>query len=308
VLHRLPAGLSNERTVASLKSEMKFNPPLVLRTLLGLVIPLVAQTSSLVAAEDSGESSAREPIHRGGALVIAGGGSLGQEVMGRFFELAGGPEASIVLIPTADAADSFDANYKGLKVLKAAGARNVTILHTRDRAGADSETFVTPLRQARGVWISGGRQWRLADAYLGTLTEKELHALLARGGVIGGTSAGASIQASYLVRGAPEGNRIMMAKGHERGFGFLPDSAIDQHVLARKREGDLAAVIQTHPDLLGIGLDERTAIIVQGDRFEVVGKSQVVVYGARSAPANGKPYLMLSPGSVFNLKTRHPEL
>ena len=278
-----------------------------LRILLGLAIPLVAQANGLVAAENSGDSSGSGSVRRNGALVIAGGGDLGQEVMGRFIELAGGPEALMVVIPTADAADSFDANCKGVKVLKAAGARNVTILHTRNRTEADSEAFVEPLRQARGVWISGGRQWRLADAYLDTLTEKELHALLDRGGVIGGSSAGASIQASYLVRGAPEGNRIMMAKGHERGFGFVPNSAIDQHVLARKREGDLAAVIQAHPDLLGIGVDESTAIIVQGERLEVVGKRQVIAYGAHSAPANGKPYLMLPLGSMFNLKTRRLE-
>jgi cyanophycinase len=225
----------------------------------------------------------------------------------RFLVLAGGPAASFVVIPTADAANSFDANCKAAKILKAAGATNVALLHTRSREEANSEAFVKPLRQARGVWIGGGRQWRLADAYLDTLTERELRALLDRGGVIGGTSAGASIQASYLVRGAPEGNRIMMSPGHERGFGFLPDSAIDQHVLARKREADLATVIQAHPDLLGIGVDEGTAIIVQGERFEVIGKSRVIVYGAHGTTADGKACLTLSPGNGFNLKTRRPE-
>jgi cyanophycinase len=303
----VPTDLSNRRTVASLKTDMKFNPLPRLRILLSLTIAMMAQANGLVAAENSSDSSGSERVRPSGALVIAGGGDLGQEVMGKFIALAGGPKALIVVVPTADSADSFHADYKGAKILQAAGARNVKILHTRNRAEADSEAFVKPLRQAHGVWIGGGRQWRLADAYLDTLTERELHALLNRGGVIGGTSAGASIQASYLVRGAPEGNRIMMARGHERGFAFVPNSAIDQHVLARKREGDLATVIQTHPDLLGIGVDEGTAIIVQGERFEVVGKSQVVVYGAHSPPTDGKLCLMLSPGAVFNLKTRRLE-
>ena len=120
------------------------------------------------------------------------------------------------------------------------------LLHTRDRARANSEGFVEPLRHASGVWIDGGRQWRLADAYLGTTVEREIKALLARGGVVGGSSAGATIQGSFLVRGAsgtsrnPDGdNRIVMARGHETGFGLLANSAIDQHVNARGREADL---------------------------------------------------------------------
>ena len=260
----------------------------------------------LNAAGITGQSAKNEPVCRG-FLVIAGGGILGPEIIGRFIELAGGADAPIVLIPTADAAETFNTNYRAMKNLRDAGACNVSILHTRNRTEANTEDFVKPLRKARGVWFGGGRQWRLVDVYLDTLTERELHALLMRGGVIGGTSAGASIQASYLVRGAPEGNHIMMAKGYERGFGFLPNSAVDQHVLARKREADLAAVIRAHPELLGIGVDESTAIIVHGDQFEVFGKSKVIVYGASVTPPNGKPYLVLSPGSVFNLKRRQLE-
>lgn len=275
--------------------------------LLGLVLGLAHPARELIAAGATGSSRGQEPVLPRGALVIAGGGALGEDVLGRFVQLAGGPAAPFVVIPTASDAVTFDANCKGVKLLNSAGATNVTLLHTRQREAANSESFVQPLRQARGVWISGGRQWRLADAYLDTLTEKELRALLDRGGVIGGSSAGASIQASYLVRGAPEGNRIMMAQGHERGFGFLPDSAIDQHVLARHREDDLAGVLRAHPALLGLGLDEGTAIVVQGDRFEVIGRSKVFVYGARSAAPDGHPYLVLTAGQGFNLKTRQPE-
>ena len=117
------------------------------------------------------------------------------------------------------------------------GVKNVTVLHTRDRAEADTEAFVAPLKTARGVWFGGGRQWRLVDAYMGTRTQREIEAVLARGGVIGGGSAGATIQGSYLVRGAREGNHIMMAKGYEQGFGYLRGVAIDQHLLVRGRAG-----------------------------------------------------------------------
>ena len=148
------------------------------------------------------------------------------------------------------------------------------------------------------MWFPGGRQWRLVDAYLGTRTQRELEAVLARGGVIGGTSAGATIQGSYLVRGAREGNTIMMAPGYEVGFGYLKNVAVDQHLLARKREKDMLQVVEKHPELLGIGIDEGTAIVVQGDQFEVIGASKVAIY------ENGKPYFFLSPGDRFDLAIR----
>jgi cyanophycinase len=182
------------------------------------------------------------------------------------------------------------------------GVKNVTVLHTNDRREADSKNFVGPLRQATAVWIPGGRQWRLADAYLGTRTEREIKALLKRGGVVGGSSAGATIQGSYLVRGAPEGNTIMMAKGHEIGFGLLRGAAVDQHIITRHRESDLDPVIAAHPKLLGIGIDESTAIVVQGDEFEVIGASKVAMHDGRDH--DGKQYYFLMPGQKFDLKKR----
>ncbi|MCZ6853103.1 MAG: Type 1 glutamine amidotransferase-like domain-containing protein, partial [Gammaproteobacteria bacterium] len=135
-----------------------------------------------------------------GTLVIVGGGA-GPEILKQFVELAGGPEAPLVVIPTAEGARAYDRFHRVAVLLReAAGATDVVVIHTDDRAEADSETFVQPIRKARGVWFSGGRQWRLADAYLGTRTHRELDALLKRGGVIGGSSAGATIQGSYLAR------------------------------------------------------------------------------------------------------------
>lgn len=245
------------------------------------------------------------PPQRGpqkGSLVVVGGGRVGSDIMDRFLQLAGGANARIVYIPTA-AEDRRD----GRPLTPAddsplAKMTSLTVLHTRDRQEADSEAFVAPLRKATGVWIGGGRQWRLVDSYLHTRTHRELLALLQRGGVIGGTSAGASIQASYLVRGAPEGNHIMMAKGYEEGFGFLQHIAVDQHLNTRKRENDLGPVMTAHPGLLGIGLDESTAIIVQGDEFEVVGAGRVAINDPRNQ--QDKPYYFLKAGDRFDLKKR----
>ena len=142
-----------------------------------------------------------------GGLVIQGGGPLTNEVKERFVALAGGLNASFVVIPTALTDAEIDPTKLRQSFSNAFRVMHVTVLHTRDRVRANSESFIEPLRHASGVWIDGGRQWRLADAYLGTAVEREIKALLARGGVVGGGSAGATIQGSYLVRGAPERQR-----------------------------------------------------------------------------------------------------
>jgi len=239
-----------------------------------------------------------------GSLVIVGGGQLTPDIVQRFIELGGGKDAPMVFVPTAE---DGEPRITALNTfLGKAGVKNVTILHTRDRKVADSKGFVAPLKSARAVWFEGGRQWRIADAYLKTRTEKELFRVLARGGVIGGSSAGATIQGSYLVRGAVEGNSRMMAPGHEVGMAFLRNSAIDQHVIARHRENDLDQVIDKHRELLGIGIDESTAIVVHRDTFEVIGKSKVFIHDAKYQPGpDGKRYYLLSAGDKFDLKTRH---
>jgi cyanophycinase len=236
-----------------------------------------------------------------GTLIIVGGGKVGPEILDRFFALAGGKDAPIVVIPTA-AGVGQHLHARGLRpVAGIAGATHVTVLHTADRKEADSEAFTRPIAEAKAVWIPGGRQWRLVDSYSGTRTETEIKKLLARGGVVGGSSAGASIQASYLVRGAREGNEMMMAPGYEVGFGLLQGAAIDQHVITRHRETDLDAVVAKHPDLLGVGLDESTAIVVQGGQFDVIGKSKAFVHDGKPDPS-GLSYHLLSSGDHYDMQ------
>lgn len=249
-------------------------------------------------------ASAQSMGPQNGTLLIVGGGRMGKEIVQEFVDRAGGIDSQFVLIPGANAGENWDEKYVAKSFLARAGAKDIAVLHTRDRDVANSEEFVAPLRRAKGVWIDGGRQWRLADSYLGTRTHCELFCVLARGGVIGGSSAGATIQGSYLVRGAPEGNTVMMAKGHEFGFGFMSCTAIDQHVIARKRENDLAEVLDTYPGLLGIGIDEGTAIVVTGRRFKVIGASQVVIHDRYWPAVEGRKYELLSPGDVFDLCCR----
>lgn len=248
---------------------------------------------------------------KNGSLVIVGGGRLSDKIIDKFIELAGGKDAPMVLIPTAGGAKSYPDSRGDL--LRKRGATNVTVLHAKDKATANSEAFLAPLRKAQGVWFSGGRQWRLVDAYADTEAEKLFWKVLEKDGVIGGSSAGATIQGSYLARGDTKNNQIMMGD-HEEGFGFVKNVAIDQHVLARNRQFDLFTILKEKPELLGIGIDENTAIIVRGDEFEVLGASYVLMYDqgfysregykSKKLPEKEALFYFLKEGDRYNLKER----
>lgn len=207
-----------------------------------------------------------------GSLVIVGGGAMPADVVKRFVELAGGENAHIVVLPTAVPRDQTDSSIPGF--LKRASIAKVTVL-TQRTAEVESAEFQEAMKSATGIWFGGGRQWNFVDAYEGTSAVAAFHDVLNRGGVIAGSSAGATIQGEFLVRGHPLGNTIMMADGYERGFAFLPGAAIDQHFAQRQRFADLLPVVWTHPQMLGIGIDEGTALVVQGTHADVLGQSSV---------------------------------
>jgi len=250
-----------------------------------------------------------------GALVIVGGGNAeGTGIMERFIQLGGGAErGKFIIVPTAAGnknADGSIKHYGEQQVVagwKRRGVKNVVMLHTADPKVADTDEFVRPLLDATAVWFDGGRQWNIVDSYAGTRTLTEFQKVLERGGVIGGSSAGATIQGDYLVRGDTSGPDVMMTaeQNHQHGFAFLRHSAIDQHINTRMRWDDLDPVIKKYPDLLGIGLSEGTAIIVTGDRFEVMGRWKVAVHdNHRAYEPWEKPYYVLSVGDVYDMKER----
>jgi cyanophycinase len=277
------------------------------RLVMALLI-LLCVPGSLCAQVSSGPAK--------GNLVVSGG-DPGPGVLARFVALAGGPDANFVYVPTAASSlrlpsgfiydppnsETPAANTQAFEneLAKMFGVKHVTVLHTRDRNTANSEAFVALLRKANGVWLSSGNPGRFASAYLDTLTQKEIKAVLARGGVVGGNSAGAIIQGSYTVRGRPD-KPILMAKGHERGFGFLENVAINPHLTESMRDAELVNVVDAYPNLLGIGIDEKAALVVTGDRFEVIGEGRVAIYDNKKHGGNW--YLWLKIGDRFNLRTR----
>jgi cyanophycinase len=213
-----------------------------------------------------------------GSLVIAGGGRLPAAVIDRFVELAGGNSAKVVIVPSAAPA----AGRAPDPIETALRARGIEVRQLDCATPAEvTAERIAVLADATGVWFGGGRQWRLCDAFEGTAAIAAFHAVLARGGVIGGSSAGATIQGEFLVRGNPLGNTDMRCEGYDRGFGFLTGCAIDQHFVTRNRTADLQQLIRTLPQLIGLGIDEGTAIVVRGSEFEVLGDSKVAVIDCR---------------------------
>lgn len=267
--------------------------------------PLNAQS-----ADDEASVVSKGPEN--GTLLVAGGAAV-EPILARFIELAGGNNAPIVYIPTASGEIGDEAREERANILRRLGATNVTALHTTDPQTADTEAFAKPLRSAKGVWFGGGRQWRIVDSYEGTLSERLFWSVLERGGVIGGSSAGATIQGSYLARGDTRNNQIMVGD-HEKGFGFISNVAIDQHHLARNRHFDMFAILDRYPHLLGIGIDEGTAIEVSGDVFSVLGEGYVAIYDGnfwsregsllKQLPESNRLFYFLRPGDRYNLSLR----
>jgi len=263
----------------------------------------------------SQEAQKGDPVSTGpknGTLIIAGGSAI-EPILERFIELAGGNDAPIVYIPTASGDIGDEAREMRSDILRNLGATNVSVVHTTDPGVANTESFAKPLRTARGVWFGGGRQWRLVDAYEGTLTERLFRDVLERGGIIGGSSAGATIQGSYLARGDTGNNQIMVGD-HEVGFGFISNVAIDQHHIARNRHFDMFAILDRYPHLLGIGIDEGTAIEVSRNEFHVLGAGYVAIYdGAfwsregsqlKQLPETNRLFYFLRPGDRYDLAER----
>jgi cyanophycinase len=242
------------------------------------------------------------PNVRNGTLIIIGGGTVPAVVDEAFIEAAGGTRARLVFVPP-DEAEELPAVPGIIGDWRAAGVAQASYIHTKDRSRADTaRAILEPLRDATGVFFGGGRQWNFADSYYGTTAHRLMSEVLARGGVIAGTSAGASIQAEYMARGDPLDNLNIIAPGYERGLGFITGVAIDQHFTQRNRRSNMDDLMAAYPQLLGIGIDESTAIVVRGSVAQVIGIGRVFVFDRRTDP-QAEP-TVLSNGAAYDLRAR----
>ena len=235
-----------------------------------------------------------------GKLLLVGGGKLPPEIRDLFFQLAGGENARIVLIPTGSQDAESPAFIEDfLEPWQKYSPQSIVVLHARNRCQANDPDFLKPLREATGVWISGGVQARLADRYVGTKVEAELRHLLGRDGIIAGTSAGAAVM-----------TRVMIADGLRQpaiasGLDLFSDAIVDQHFSQRYRMIRLAKATQMNPNRFGVGIDEGTGLLILQNRGRILGQGQVRFIAATQRPVPSATSLMVcdyASGEEVNLK------
>jgi len=270
------------------------------------VIAWVSLVSIAVAiAATLGMAGCAAPAREGGAapkLVIVGGGGTTPEIRRRVLELSRGPLTRVVVLPQASKLP--DRGEESAGMWRDAGAAEVVNLVDL----ADADRACREIARADLVWLPGGDQTRLVESLRAAGVVDVLRARAAMGVTIGGTSAGAAAMSSVMITGGdglPDGegdpgNGVRTAEG----LGFLPDAIVDQHLRQRRRLDRLVAAVVRNPGLVGVGIDERTALVVRGSHLAVVGEGQVCVIDARRAapgPAAVGPLRMhvFAPGASF---------
>ncbi|MBI2838407.1 MAG: cyanophycinase [Acidobacteria bacterium] len=263
--------------------------------------------------------SAEEPPVSKGHLVLIGGGEKPAVAMQKFVELAGGPNAAILIVPTASEQPDTGTYYEQI-FEHDYECTNVTPLALSGREDAQRASIVKLINGAGGIFFAGGDQSRVTAALLDTPAFEAMGEAFARGAVLGGTSAGAACMSPLMITG--EGNFNVLAAATvdlQPGLGFFPGAILDQHFIARQRENRLIAVVLEHPDLLGVGIDEATAVWLRPDHtFQVLGSGWVAVLDAigasvrRQPVPDGEAHLgvlglrvdILLPGDVYDLGSR----
>jgi cyanophycinase len=316
----------------------------ILSALAGLPVKVTASASSRAAytrdqhmsetEENQPQSTpvASSPVRRmrQGAVIPIGGAEEkerpdGGDVLPRFVELAGGKRARIAVLPTAsETPEEIGENY--VKVFGELGAKAVDVVEIKQREDSNSEPVLQVLQEASGIFITGGAQARLVSLLTGTLAMECIRNRNAEGVVVAGTSAGASILAAHMMVGgtglAGKSGSAAARKGLvelSAGFGLLQDVIIDQHFSQRGRMGRLLSVFAANPGLLGIGLDEDTAVVIDREGcLEVMGSGMVTIIDGRNAISDyyereigdvltvAESHLFaLGPGRRFDMNIRH---
>jgi cyanophycinase len=249
-----------------------------------------ALLSCALSAPASGET---------GTLIVVGGGNTGPDIVSRALEIAGGSSAVIAVLPQASAEP--DAGDGSVQMWKAAGAKEALKVSFADRAAA-----AAVLKRATLIWIPGGDQDRFMTAIQGSGLDDLIRDRYEHGVAVGGTSAGAAVLVRSMFTGDADlksltaGSTVIAP-----GLGLWPEALVDQHFLKRQRDNRLLSAVLDHPDLVGVGIDESTAVIVRGHAFDVIGKSSVVVIDARHAQVDRVPAGQPVSGRSVTLAVLH---
>lgn len=261
--------------------------------------------------------------HLKGTLVIIGGAEDREgdsRILREFIRLAGGKAAQIVVL-TAATSEPREAGETYIDVFERLGAAVVWVVDTRDQEDANHIDAVRAIGQASGIFFTGGDQARIVERIKGTILEGAIHKRHAEGIVIAGTSAGAAIMPEVMiVRGDSEISPRSDAVTLGAGMGFVSGIVVDQHFAQRGRLGRLLTALVLKPAVIGVGVDENTALIVKGDQFEVLGEGAVTIvdesemtysnqdsrWRNEAMSVFGVKLHVLSEGCRFNVKTRQP--
>lgn len=256
-----------------------------------------------------------------GPLVIIGGAEDRERdclVLREFVRRAGGVQARIAVL-TAATSMPREVGEDYIHAFSKIGAADVQVIDTEHSEDADRQEAVDKIHQATGIFFTGGDQARIIELIKGSRVDQAIRERHAQGVVIGGTSAGAAMMPDeMIIEGDSATNPRVDVVDLGPGMGFLPGIAVDQHFSQRGRLGRLISALVQQPAIIGIGIDEDTAVIVDGDEFEVVGKGCVTVVDESEATHNnlegvlrdeglavcGVKLHILTQGYRFNLKSR----
>lgn len=251
-----------------------------------------------------------------GHLVLNGGGGESDPFWPTIFRLAGGKDAAIVILPTAS--ERAETGQEYVDELKAMGATGMQAIELRQREDASKPEFLAAIAAAKVIFFTGGDQAKITAAILGTPAEAAIRKVYDDGGILSGSSAGLACMSRVMLTG--EGDFTVVRGGNvetKEGLGYVTEAILDQHFVARQRQNRLISVVLEHPELPGIGVDERTSIWIRPDRtFDVMGEGWVMIFDARRSVvrtdgAAAKPKLatdelatrILVAGDRFDLKS-----
>jgi cyanophycinase len=242
-------------------------------------IPLVAALFLCLSAV----VVATPPPAAKGRLLIIGGNGTTPDIVKRAVDTAGGAQGRVVIFPQAS--ELAETGPNAVKTWVEAG-----IGHAVVGDPADADAAIRAVKDATFIWFPGGDQSKLTKALEGTGIPEAIRARYAEGALVGGTSAGAAVMSRVMITGEADLGSITAARTETvPGFGLFPEAIVDQHFMKRQRANRLISAVLDHPSLVGIGIDETTAIFVTGRSFEVLGKSSVLVIDARKAAVDKTP-------------------
>jgi cyanophycinase len=266
------------------------------------------------------QSGADVRVTRPGVLMPIGGAEDKMDdkiILSTFTQLAGGKSARIAIVPTASSIETAGLRYKALFL--GMGVEDAEVVYIGSREDANDPKNLDIVKDATGIFLTGGNQLRLSALIGGTKFEEIVKAQHLAGVVVAGTSAGASILSDHMVALGASGNtpKLRMAQ-MMAGFGLISNVILDQHFRQRDRIGRLLALVASNPKLLGIGIDEDTAVMFSDEGIlEVIGKHSVTIvdgsemfsdifqvkaYGEITV-SNAKLHV-LTPGRRFDMRTR----